>query len=772
MLKKILLVSFILYSNIVVGQETGIKFFEENIKPVLTTQCYSCHSSNSKDVKGGLSVDTRQGILNGGDSGPSVVPGKIDESLLLDYIESGDMPQDNPLSEEVVNNFRQWIKMGMPDPRYKHENRAVELRQARNFWAFKKVTRPPVAKYDDGTEIDAILNLEIEKHKLKPVEAADDYTIVRRLYFDLIGLPPSIEQIKGYIDDTSEDKYERLVDSLLQDEGFGEKWGRHWLDVARFAESSGQDRNLISPYAWRYRDYVIDSFNQDKPYDKFITEQIAGDLLPHKNYKEYNNNRIATGFLTIGTKNIQAQIRQFEADRNDDQIDAITRGFLGMTLSCARCHDHKFDPFSQQDYYGVAGVFNNTQNLDGLYRGNNNTGYLGNYEYLVTEETKDLYEKKKIKEWLLLCDIKNLEAQIESIKTWNKRVTEQQLDRELGRRQKELDKARAELSDEYLKYLEHLQPVMSVKDKEKMAEIKLAIRGEVNNLGDEVPRRLPEIFSDRPNLNFDNTSGRYELAEWITHKTNPLTYRVHVNRVWRHLFGKGILDSFDNFGILGGEPTNLKLMNYLSTKFITGRLSNKRLIKTIVMSNAYRRSSKFDKNNYEIDPDNVYFWRMNEKRLEAEQIRDSLLFVSGKLDESHKNVSDFQTDIKNSSKELREYISETKARSIYIPSLRDNKIEILDIFDRPDNSLLNAERSVTTVSTQALFLMNNPKIITLSQEQAKELSDVNEIFLKFLGRPPDETELEASVDFIEADDNNLAHLIQILICTGEFRNVK
>ena len=789
MLKKILLVSFILYSNIVVGQETGIKFFEENIKPVLTTQCYSCHSSNSKDVKGGLSVDTRQGILNGGDSGPSVVPGKIDESLLLDYIESGDMPPDNPLSEEVVNNFRKWIKMGMPDPRYKHENRAVELRQARNFWAFKKVTRPPVTKYDDGTEIDAILNLEIEKHKLKPVEAADDYTIVRRLYFDLIGLPPSIEQIKGYIDDTSEDKYEKLVDSLLQDEGFGEKWGRHWLDVARYAESSGQDRNLISPYAWRYRDYVIDSFNQDKPYDQFITEQIAGDLLPHKSYEEYNNNRIATGFLTIGTKNIQAQTRQFEADRNDDQIDAITRGFLGMTLSCARCHDHKFDPFSQQDYYGVAGVFNNTRNMDGLYRGNNNTGYLGDYEYLVTEETEDLYKKKKIKEWFLLCDIKNLEAQIESIKTWNKRVTEQQLDRELGRRQKELDKAKAELSDEYLKYLEHLQPVMSVKDKEKMTEVKLAIRGEVNNLGDEVPRRLPEIFSDRPNLNFDNTSGRYELAEWITHKTNPLTYRVHVNRVWRHLFGKGILDSFDNFGILGGEPTNLKLMNYLSTKFITGRLSNKRLIKTIVMSNAYKRSSKFDKDNYEIDPDNVYFWRMNEKRLEAEQIRDSLLFVSGKLDESHKNISDFQTDIRRPSKELSRYIASTTARSIYIPSLRDNKIEVLDIFDRPDNSLLNAERSVTTVSTQALFLMNNPKIIALAQEQAQILlernkkmgktmpkilyrNNVNEIFLKFLGRRPDETELEASIDFIEKDNTKLANLIQILICTGEFRNVK
>ena len=571
--KTIVLCMLFSICNIVMAQETGIKFFEKNIRSVLTTQCYSCHSSNSKDVKGGLSLDTRQGILNGGDSGPSVVPGKIDESLLLDYIESGDMPPDNPLSEEVVNNFRQWIKMGMPDPRYKHENRAVELRQARNFWAFKKATKSPVVKYDNGTEIDAILNLEIEKHKLKPVETANDYTIIRRIYFDLICLPPSIAQIKGYINDTSENKYEKLVDSLLEDEGFGEKWGRHWLDVARYAESSGQDRNLISPYAWRYRDYVIDSFNNDKPYDQFIIEQIAGDLLPHKNYEEYNSNRIATGFLTIGTKNIQAQIKQFEADRNDDQIDAITRGFLGMTLSCARCHDHKFDPFSQQDYYGVAGVFNNTENMDGLYRGNNNTGYLGDYDFLVNDKTEELYKKKKIEEWFLLCDIKNLETQIESIKTWNKRVTEQQLKRELDKREKRLAEARDKLSEEYLKYLEHLEPIMSVKDKDKMTEVKLAIRGEVNNLGDEVPRRLPEIFSDRPNLSFDNTSGRYELAKWITHKTNPLTYRVHVNRVWRHLFGQGILDSFDNFGILGGEPTNLKLMNYLSTKFITGRLS-------------------------------------------------------------------------------------------------------------------------------------------------------------------------------------------------------
>ncbi len=790
------LLAFIILSSSLLAQDSGVQFFEKNIRPVLTTQCYSCHSSTAKSVKGGLSLDTRQGILNGGDSGPSIVPGKIDESLLLDYIQSGDMPPDKPLSEKIVKDFEKWIKMGMPDPRYKHENRQLELKQARQFWSFKKVTRIPVKVYEGSTELDSILEIEMKKQDIKPVAEANEYTILRRLYFDLIGLPPSPEQIKGYINDKSEDKYEKLVDSLLEDEGFGEKWARHWLDVARFGESSGQDRNLVSPYAWRYRDYVIDSFNKDKPYDEFIRQQIAGDLMPHKTFEQYNENQIATGFLTIGTKNIQAQTRQFEADRNDDQIDAITRGFLGMTLSCARCHDHKFDPFSQQDYYGVFGLFNNTENLDGLYRGNNNTGYLGDYGYLVTKETEDYYKDKKIEEWFLLCDIKNLEGQIESIQNWNKRATEEQINREIKRREEKLAEAKEKLKEltgeTEFPTLEYLEPVMSVKDKDKMTEPKLAIRGEVNNLGDEVPRRLPEIFSDRPNLAFEDTSGRFQLAEWITDRTNPLTYRVHVNRVWRHLFGKGILDSFDNFGILGGEPTNLKLMNYLSSKFVSGKFSNKRLIKTIVMSNAYKRSSKFDKHNYEIDPDNIYFWRMNEKRLEAEQIRDSLLFVSNTLDESHKNISDFQTDIKNPSKELRAYISNIKARSIYIPSLRDNKIEILDIFDRPDNSLLNAERSVTTVSTQALFLMNNDKIILLAEAEAKALvernkkmgktmpdilyrNNVNSVFLKFLGRPPTDEETKKSIEFIKRDGNiqgNLAKFIQIIICTGEFRNVK
>ena len=829
-MKYIVAIIIALSASIAYGQDkSGVKFFNDNILPVLQTQCYSCHSSASEKTKGGFAIDTRLGVLQGGDGGPSVVPGKPEESPLFDYVESGDMPPDNPLDKKTVDLFRQWIKMGLPDPRYKHENRQIELRQARQFWSFKKVKRPAVASYDDGTEIDGLLDREMENQGLKPVELADDYTIMRRLYFDLIGLPPSEIQIRQFMQDKSEDRYEKLVNTLLDDEGFGEKWGRHWLDIARYGESSGQDRNLVSPYAWRYRDYVINSFNEDKPFDEFIKEQIAGDLLPHKTYEQYNNNQIATGFLTIGTKNIQAQTRQFEADRNDDQIDAITRGFLGMTLSCARCHDHKFDPFSQEDYYGVAGLFSNTKNLDGLYRGNNNTGYLGEYGYLVTKETEDYYKQKRIKEWFLLCDIKNLQTQIESIKTWNKRATEQQLDRELGKRQKALDTKMAELKkitgEEEFPTLEYLEPVMTVKDKDKMSEIKLAIRGEVNNLGEEVPRRLPEIFSDRPNLNFDNTSGRYQLAEWVAHKTNPLTYRVHVNRVWRHLFGKGILDSFDNFGILGGEPTNLKLMNYLSSKFTTGKLSNKRLIKTIVMSNAYRRSSNFNKENFEIDPDNVYVWRMNEKRLEAEQIRDSLLFVSGKLDESHKNISDFQTGIKAPGKELRKYIGETRARSIYIPSLRDNKIEVLDTFDRPDNSLLAAERNVTTVSTQALFLMNNPKIIALAKEMAREIwqnnmrmgrtmpsllhhNNLHSIWQKILGRPPSKVEFEAAMDFYLKDteqaeqiglgvgktpegeefvdytskvdikkkneimEKNLANLIQILICTGEFRNAK
>lgn len=770
MFKSILTTILLLLASTVSAQENGIKFFEKNIRPVLSTQCYSCHSSNSKDVKGGLSLDNRQGILNGGDSGPSVVPGKIDESLLLDYIDSGDMPPDNPLSQEVVDNFKKWVKMGMPDPRYKHENRAIELRQARQFWSFKKVKRPSVAKYD-GDVIDGIINDELQKQNLAPVGNADEYTLIRRLYYDLIGLPPSVEQLNGYINSSEENKYERLVDSLLEDRGYGEKWARHWLDIARYGESTGQDRNLVSPYAWKYRDYVIDSFNNDKPYDQFIKEQIAGDLLPHKNYQEYNNHLTATGFLTVGTKNLGANPRQYMADTADDQIDAITRGFLGMTLSCARCHDHKFDPFSQEDYYGVAGLFSNTENLDGVYRGNNNTGYLGDYGFLVNEHTEDLYKKRKVKEWMLLSQIWNLEKQIESIKTWNKRATEEQLQRELNKRNKALAEAKKNLPEEYLQYLEYLEPVMSVRDRQKMQEIKLAIRGEVNNLGDEVPRRLPEIFSDRPDLAFENTSGRLQLANWIAHKTNPLTYRVYVNRIWRHLIGKGIIDSFDNFGILGGEPNNIKLLNYLSDKFTVNRLSTKRLIKTIVMSDVYKRSSNYDDHNFDIDPDNIFFWRANERRLEAEQIRDTLLFVFGKLTGSETNASDLQTDIKRISKDLNKHIQQHTGRSIYLPSLRDRKEELLDIFDRPDNSLMAAERSTTTVSTQALYLMNNPIIINMCKAEAEKTKDIRQIYKKFLSREPLDAEVSKINKFIN-DGGTIAELIQTVLCTGEFRNVK
>ncbi len=770
MLRYIIAIILSLVASKVLPQENGTQFFEKNIRPVLNKQCYSCHSSNSKNVKGSLSLDTRQGILNGGDSGPSVVPGNVDESILIDYIESGDMPPDNPLSQEVVDNFKKWVKMGMPDPRYKHENRAIELRQARQFWAFKKVQRPPVAKYD-GDVIDGIVNDELQKQNLNPIEQADEHTLIRRLYYDLIGLPPSIEQLQVYIDSTADDKYEKIVDSLLEDQGYGEKWARHWLDIARYGESTGQDRNLVSPYAWRYRDYVIDSFNQDKPYNEFIKEQIAGDLLPHKNYQEYNEQLTATGFLTVGTKNLGANPRQYIADTADDQIDVITRGFLGMTLSCARCHDHKFDPFSQEDYYGVAGLFSNTENLDGVYRGNNNTGYLGDYGFLINEDTEDLYKKRKVKEWMLLSQIWNLEQQIESIKTWNKRATEEQLQRELNKRNKALAEAKKNLPEEYLQYLEHLEPVMSVRDKQKMQEIKLAIRGEVNNLGDEVPRRLPEIFSDRPDLAFDNTSGRLQLANWIAHKTNPLTYRVYVNRIWRHLIGKGIIDSFDNFGILGGEPSNIKLLNYLSDKFTVNRLSTKRLIKTIVMSDVYKRSSNYDDHNFDIDPDNIFFWRANERRLEAEQIRDTLLFVFGKLTGSQTNASDLQTDIKRVSKDLNKHIQTHTGRSIYLTSLRDRKEELLDIFDRPDNSLMAAERSTTTVSTQALYLMNNPIVINMCKEEAEKTKDVKEIYKKFLSREPLDSELSKINKFI-SHGGTIDQLIQTIICTGEFRNLK
>jgi hypothetical protein len=352
-----------------------LDFFEKKIRPVLADKCYKCHAEDAEKIKGGLTLDTREGIRRGGDNGPAVVPGELKESLLIEAIRYGNkefaMPpkkEGGKLPDEVIKDFEKWVQMGAPDPRDGPAKvvKKYDPEKAKEWWSFQAPKKAAVPAVQNAawpkTDIDRFLLAGLEAKGLKPVADADKLTLIRRVYFDLIGLPPKLDDIEAFVKDKSPDAFAKVVDRLLASPQFGERWGRHWLDVARYAESSGKESNISYPHAWRYRDYVIESFNNDKPYDQFIREQVAGDLLPAKGDQQRADQQIATGYLALGAKSQNEQnARQFAMDVADEQIDAFSQGILGMTIACARCHDHKFDPISQRDYYAMAGIFLSTE---------------------------------------------------------------------------------------------------------------------------------------------------------------------------------------------------------------------------------------------------------------------------------------------------------------------------------------------------------------------------------------------------------------------------
>lgn len=701
-----------------------LEFFENRIRPVLVNRCYKCHSTESDKLRGDLSVQFREALLQGGTSGPAIVPGKPEESLLITVIRGDDPdlimpPKGQRLSEKEINDFVVWIAMGAPDPRKSDSGTSTGWGVSmKDHWAFQPLKKPDVPAVPDKewaqNPVDAFIYDKLRQNGMKPNSPAEKRTLIRRATFDLIGLPPTQEEVNAFLTDDSPDAFANVVDRLLASPHYGERWGRHWLDVARYSDTKGDiPRNRMDenyPHAWTYRDYVIRSFNEDKPYSEFIIEQLAADKL------SLGTNRwklAALGFLTLGDR--------FNNNRHDiinDRIDVVTRGLMGLTVSCARCHDHKFDPVTQKDYYALYGVFASTYEPEigpALVNKPQSSEYLD-------------YQKK----------LAAFEDQLREVTQRRGRRTREELREELQLRR---DLASLEMQHPAAPPRAHV-----LFDVPRPRDARIFIRGDAGNPGPVVPRRFLEIFSGT-NTVFKQGSGRYELALSIVHTNNPLTSRTLVNRVWAHHFGKGIVTTTDDLGNQSPPPSHPELLDYLAVRFMEDGWSLKKLHRLIMLSKTYQQSSANNPAYAERDPENRLLWRANIRRLDLEAIRDSILAIGGNLD---KTMGGRPVDLGEA--------PYSKRRTIYGFVDRRNLPEIYTQFDFANPDLSTGLRHETIVPQQALFMMNSPLVIeqarniVLREDFRKTENPVERIRLLYsliYQRFPTESELQLGLEFIE-----------------------
>ncbi len=807
---------------IVMGQESAaptkaqLDFFETKIRPVLVEHCYKCHAAEAKIIKGGLRVDSREALLKGGDTGPSVVPHQATKSLLIKALKYDgiEMPPKGKLADSVIKDFETWIQMGMPDPRKADDlskPRTVDTKEGRKFWAFQPVADPvpPTVKNAAWSRdsIDRFVLARLEAKGLKPVADADRYMWLRRVTFDLTGLPPNTAEVDEFIRDVSPQAREKVVDRLLATRAYGERWARHWLDLTGYADMIGTSNSVFAEHAWRYRDYLIKAFHNDKPFDRFIREQIAGDLMKADTAPERAENITATGFLMVGDVEIvEPDKAKMEADHVDTQMTKIGTAFLGMTLGCVRCHDHKFDPISLADYYGMAGMLRSSPATHKIPFGV--WSLLNSTELPETPEEREARLKLESEHQAKLAAMKAEQAKL----TKEKASVEADLAKLKNEEDKKssLTKKRDQLAEQLrnlaaaLQHAEFFQSkaprAFAMHDGDTPADMPIYIRGNPYALGAVVPRgvmnvasweKLPEIPKGQ--------SGRLQLADWLADKRNPLTARVTVNRIWQKLFGEGLVRSVDYFGLRGETPTHPELLDHLATRFMNHGWSQKQLLRALVLSRVYGLSGINDESGMKLDPDNKLLWRMNRQRLEAEAIRDSLLAVSGELRPSEggpglvleepENCGDLVLKGVNPPNYTHRKARATQEfqRTIYLPVMRTNTTSadrIRDFFDFVNPAQIAGQRSQTVVPTQSLFLMNND----LFRKRAKVLADqliaqhsqtderLKRVWLTVYNRPITPEEREDAIKFlaevsplVEAKESLLwQELCHSLLASNEF----
>jgi hypothetical protein len=781
-----------------------LEFFETKVRPILAGTCQKCHGGENH--KGGLRLDSRESLLKGGESGVAIVPGNPAASPMIDAVNYRglEMPPTGKLSPRQIAALAEWVKMGAPWPKESPSSAASKRSdftitdEDRRYWAFQPVGHPAVPKVGRSewiaNPIDAFVLARLETKGLAPTPPADPRTLVRRVFFDLIGLPPKPEEVDSFVADHSPKAYEQLIDDLLSRKQYGERWGRHWLDVTRFAQTNGYERDDEKAEAWRYRDYVISAINDDKPYDRFVLEQLAGDELPDTT----NDSIVATGFYRLGIWDDEPDSQKAAAwDEIDEMVRTTGSAFLGLTLGCARCHNHMFDPISQEDYYQFAAFFRNVEpfgvpksathlatNEDGIY-----TPLTSPQEYLPWQARKAELNrqqnrpKEKLK--ALRQSVANrLKAQRKSRLTPDNREVDKHL---TVAERAEKDRLSAEITrlENELRKVPFSRALSVRECGLPLRETRVLIRGNVATPGQKVEPRLLTVLSGkkidavpvsyqvgsphdgtvRPwlaELGVKPTLGlRRQLAEWIADKQNPLTARVMMNRLWQEHFGRGIVRSSDNFGRAGVPPTHPELLAWLARDFMDGDWRIKRMHKRIVMSNTYRMSSAEDNPRAQaIDTDNEFFWRQNLRRLDAEAIRDSMLAVSGRLSLEMGGRGFFpklsaevlETESRPGFGWGESSSAEQSRRSVYIYLKRTLMVPFLETFDYTNTAESVGNRPVTTVAPQALLLLNsefaNEHAVALADRVRREAGpdcskQIDRLFRLAFGRSPkaDETTL-------------------------------
>jgi hypothetical protein len=874
--------------------------FRTRIQPILANHCYACHTSLKM---GGLELDSREHVLKGGKSGPVVLPGNPDQSLLIRAVsythERLRMPPQGKLTDEEITDLRSWVANGVhwdeAAPPVVNRPKAYVITEAqRKFWAFQPVTKPAVpAVHDESwakTSIDRFILARLESKGLKPVKPADKRTLIRRASFDLIGLPPTPQQVDDFLNDSSPNAFAKVVDRLLASPQYGERWGRFWLDVARYADEDTlfPDGEQF-PNGYRYRDWVMQAFNDDMPYDLFVKAQIAGDLLEKSAGRPL---RAGLGLFALGPwyyKIIEPP--KARADERHDRIDVLARGFLGLTVACARCHDHKYDPIPTKDYYAIAGVFADTEakeypladdrvvkayddqkkkitdqeelikktleqdrialaqdlvksvsayllaatssaapsGLDSetierfrkyLAIPEKSHPFLAGWDRLrssgagvdvlrpeaerfqalvqaVLNEKKAidddnervLEEAKKSKDAYDLfckgCNVVTRTLERDKFVLWTdlfgakQRTLDEQpgllyyddkhIDRFLtGEAKPRIERMRAEL-ESLKKGLPERYPFLHViADIDKPTDLRQALRGDPYNLGDPIPRHFLSILSPSQPAPFQNGSGRLELAEAIASPENPLTARVMVNRIWQHHFGSGIVRTPSNFGQVGDRPSHPELLDYLANRFVEQHWSMKAIHREIMLSAVYALGTEGSAGDAAADPDNRLLWHANRRRLDVEALRDSILFVSGKLDPAVGGPA-FAWD------------KPVPRRTVYGKISRFRLDRMLSLFDFPDPNITCEQRASSNVPPQKLFFLNSEVVgdaaKALSDRLRKEAPDeparIERAYQLLFARSPSQYEKERAAAFLasggSADPSVVwQQYMQMLLSSNEF----